>query len=108
LRLTEHLVALGKGDVLVAFSFPPYSEQTIEAAAMAKAQGVAVVGFTNRQLAPIVEHCNVLLIAKTESRLPTNSLSAPLLLVYGLTSAIAAQTRPRSLKTLEKTIKLRK
>jgi DNA-binding MurR/RpiR family transcriptional regulator len=108
LRLTEHLVALGKGDVLVAFSFPPYSEQTIEAAAMAKAQGVAVVGFTNRQLAPIVEHCNVLLIAKTESRLPTNSLSAPLLLVYGLTSAIAAQTRPRSLRTLEKTIKLRK
>ncbi|HSQ76226.1 MAG TPA: MurR/RpiR family transcriptional regulator [Bacteroidota bacterium] len=107
LRLSEHLVTLGKGDVLVAFSFPPYSEQTIEAAEMAKAQGVTVIGFTNRQLAPIAEHCNVLLIAKTESRLPTNSLSAPLLLIYGLTSAIAAQTRPRSLRTLEQTIKLR-
>ena len=107
LRLTENLIALGKGDVLLAFSFPPYSEQTIEAAAAAKAQGATVVGVTNRLLAPIVEHCDALLIAKTESRLPTNSLSAPLLLVYGLTSAIAAQTRPRSLKTLERTIKLR-
>jgi DNA-binding MurR/RpiR family transcriptional regulator len=108
LRPIENLIALGKGDVLIAFSFPPYSEQTIEAAALAKAQGVTVVGFTNRLLAPIAEHCDVLLMAKTDSRLPTNSLSAPLLVIYGLTSAIAAQTRPRSLKTLERTIKLRK
>jgi DNA-binding MurR/RpiR family transcriptional regulator len=107
LHLTENLVALGKGDVLLAFSFPPYSGQTIEAAAMAKTQGVTVVGFTNRILAPIAEHCHVLLVAKTDTRLPTNSLSAPLLLVYGLISAIAARTRPRSLKTLEKTINLR-
>lgn len=108
LPLSENLVALGKGDVLVAFSLPPYSEQTITAAAQARSQGVTIIGFSDRLLAPIAEHCAVLLTAKTESRLPTNSLSAPLLLIYGLISSVAAKTRPRSLKTLERTIRLRR
>ncbi len=108
LPVTESIIPLGKGDLLVAFSFPPYSAQTIEAVALAKKQGVSVVGITNQPLAPIVEHCDVVLVAKTESRIPSNSLTAPLMLVSGLVSSVAAKTRPLSLKALETAINLRR
>lgn len=108
LRLTESIIPLGKGDVLIAFSFPPYSKETIEAAAMAKKQGVPVIGMTNQPLAPIAEYCDAVLVAKTESRIPSNSLSAPLLVMSGIISAVAARTKPHSLKALEAAIRLRK
>jgi DNA-binding MurR/RpiR family transcriptional regulator len=107
-RPTENVISLGKGDLLIAFSFPPYSQQTIEAAAVAKKQGVSVIGMTNELLAPIAGNCHLVLIAKTESRTPSNSLSAPLLMVSGLVSAVATKTRPTSLKVLETAIQLRR
>jgi DNA-binding MurR/RpiR family transcriptional regulator len=108
LRLTESMIALGKGDVLIAFSLPPYSEPTLDAAILAKKQGVSIIGVTNRLLAPIAEHCNAVLVGKSESRIPANSLSALLVLVYGLTAVAAAKSRKRSYQALEKTMKLRK
>lgn len=108
LRLTESMIALGKGDVLIVFSLPPYSEPTIDATKFAKKQGVAVIGLTNRLLAPVAEHCDVVLVGKSDSRIPANSLSALLMLVYGLTAVAAATSRKRSAHALDETIKLRK
>jgi DNA-binding MurR/RpiR family transcriptional regulator len=108
LQPTENIVSLEKGDLLIAFSFPPYSRQTIEATAMAKKQKVSIVGITNQLLAPITAYCDTVLVAKSESRTPSNSLSAPLLIMSGLVSATATKTRPHSLKVLETAIKLRK
>jgi DNA-binding MurR/RpiR family transcriptional regulator len=108
LRLTESLIGVGKNDLLIAFSFPPYSESTLEAAAFAKQSGVSVIAFTNEMLAPIAEHCDAMLISKTDSRIPANAISAPLLLVYGLISVVAGKTRKRSSRALETTMRLRK
>ncbi|MCX6136514.1 MAG: MurR/RpiR family transcriptional regulator, partial [Ignavibacteriales bacterium] len=108
LNISEQLIALRKGELLLAFSLPPYSTQTIDAAILAKKRHASVIGITNRTIAPISEHCDIVLVAKTESGVPSNSLTAPLVLIYGLTSIIAAQSRPRSLDALETTIKLRK
>jgi len=108
LRLTENLIGIRKKDLLIAFSFPPYSESTMDAAAFARHQGASVVGFSNQTLAPIAEFCDTLLISKTDSRLPANAMSAPLLLVYGLISVIAGKTRKRSSQALETTMRLRK
>jgi DNA-binding MurR/RpiR family transcriptional regulator len=108
LRLTESMIALGKGDVLIVFSLPPYSEPTLDAAKLAKKQGVSIIGVTNRLLAPVAEHCDVVLVGKSESRIPANSLSALLMLLYGLTAVAAAKSRKRSSRALDETIKLRK
>jgi DNA-binding MurR/RpiR family transcriptional regulator len=108
LRLTESMIALGKGDVLIVFSLPPYSEPTLDAAKLAKEQGVSIIGVTNRLLAPIAEYCDVVLVGKSESRIPANSLSALLMLLYGLTAVTAAKSRKRSSRALDETIKLRK
>ena len=108
LRLTESLIGVGKEDLLITFSFPPYSESTIEAASFAQRQGVSVIGFTNQLLAPVAEHCDALLISKTDSRIPANAISAPLLLVYGLISVVAGKTRKRSSQALQTAIRIRK
>ncbi len=108
LRLSESMIALGAKDALLVFSLPPYSEPTIEAAALAKKQGVSVIGITNRLLAPVAEHCDIVLVGKSESRIPANSLAAPLMLLYGLTSVAAVKSGKRSSQALNKTLKLRK
>jgi DNA-binding MurR/RpiR family transcriptional regulator len=107
LNVSEQLVRAGKGDALLAFSFPPYSPQTIEAAALAKRQGASVVSITNQAIAPIAKHSNALLVAKTDTLAPSNSLSAPMVLVHGLAAAIAASSRHRSLKAMKATLSIR-
>jgi DNA-binding MurR/RpiR family transcriptional regulator len=108
LDLSEQLVSIRKGAVLLAFSFPPYSSQTIDAAAFAKAQGAAVLGITNSKLSPLVKHCDLVLVAKTDSNVPSNSLSAPLMLIHGIAAAVASSRRRSSSKAIERTISLRK
>ena len=107
LNLAEQLVSIRKQDVLLAFAFPPYSSQTIEGAALAKAQGAKVVGITNQTLSPLAEHCDVVLLARTDSSAPSNSLSAPLLLIHAIASAVASAKRRQSSKAIETTISLR-
>ncbi|HEY3381333.1 MAG TPA: MurR/RpiR family transcriptional regulator, partial [Vicinamibacterales bacterium] len=108
LNVSEQLVRIGKGDALFAFSFPPYSLQTIEAAALAKKRGACVVSVTNQAIAPIARHSDAVLVAKTDTLGPSNSVSAPMVLVHGLAAAIAASSRPRSLKAMEATLSIRK
>ncbi len=107
LRLSEQLIRAGKRDALLAFSFPPYSAQTIEASHLAREQGVSVVAITNHAVAPIAACCGVLLVAKTDSLTPSNSMSAPLVMVHGLAAAIAQRVRPRSLKAIKTTLSIR-
>jgi DNA-binding MurR/RpiR family transcriptional regulator len=107
LKLSEQLIRAGKRDALLAFSFPPYSAQTIEACRLAREQGVRVVAITNSAVAPIAACCGVVLVAKTDSLTPSNSVSAPLVLVHGLAAAIAQRARPRSLKAIKTTLSIR-
>jgi DNA-binding MurR/RpiR family transcriptional regulator len=107
LTMSEQLLTIQKDEVLLTFSFPPYSAQTIEAATLARAQGASVIGITNQTLSPLARHCDVVLVAKTESSGPSNSLTAPLLLIQGIAAAVASSRRPQSLKAIERTIALR-
>jgi DNA-binding MurR/RpiR family transcriptional regulator len=107
LNVSEQLVRAGRGDALLAFSFPPYSPQTIEAAALAKKQGVGVVSITNLALAPIAQFSDALLVAKTGTLAPSNSLSSSLVLIHGLASAVAGTSPPRALQAIETTLSIR-
>ena len=83
----------GPGDALLAFSFPPYSPQTAEAASVAKRLGAAVVGITNQADAPVARSSDAVLVARTETSAPSNAVSAPMVIVHGLATAIAARSR---------------
>jgi DNA-binding MurR/RpiR family transcriptional regulator len=107
LTMSEQLLTIRENEVLLAFAFPPYSAQTIEAAALARSHGAAVLGITDQTLGPLAKHCNVVLVAKTESNVPSNSLTAPLLLIHGLATAVASSRRRQSLKAIDQAISLR-
>jgi len=106
MSFVEQIIPLRENDVIIAFSFPPYSSGTIEAAQYARGKGIKVVSVTDKMTAPIVEYSDVTLQVKTESKIFANSLSAILVVVYGLATEIAFKDRQcshRALARLEET-----
>lgn len=100
--LEEQLINIGKKDVLVVFSNPPYSVETIRATEFAKKQGCTVIAITNSLTAPIVQHSDVVLSVKSDSRIFTNSFSAVLVLIYALVDDIAIHNKIRFSRAMDK------
>jgi DNA-binding MurR/RpiR family transcriptional regulator len=102
LSFTEQTVLLNPKDLLITFSFPPYSRQTVEAAKLAQQMDIPVVSFTDKKTAPIAEFSQHILIAKTDNILFTNSLGAISMLMNALITEIALTENQRVLAGLEK------
>ena len=100
--LDEQLINIDSKDVLIAFSLPPYSPETIKAAVFAKKQKCKVISFTNSLAAPIVPFSDVVLHVKTDSNIFTNSFSATLVLLYALVNEIAVHNKHRFKETVKK------
>ena len=104
LSFLEQLININKNDVLIAFSFPPYSPETIEAAKFTKKQNGKIIAFTNSLTAPIAQFSDVVFKIKTESVIFANSLSSSLVLIYSLVNEIAAKDKNRSMSVINKMI----
>jgi DNA-binding MurR/RpiR family transcriptional regulator len=102
LTFAEQIVLMSPKDLMIAFSFPPYSRQTVEAAQLAKRLKIPVVSFTDKKTAPIVEHSLHVLIAKTDNILFTNSLGAISVMINALVTEIALTEENRVLEGLQK------
>ena len=102
LSFAEQTVLLTPRDLLITFSFPPYSRQTVEAAQLAQQMNIPVVSFTDKKTSPIAEYSQHLLIAKTDNILFTNSLGAISMLMNALVTEIALTEDQKVLAGLEK------
>jgi DNA-binding MurR/RpiR family transcriptional regulator len=102
LSFTEQTILLNPRDLLITFSFPPYSRQTVEAAELAQQLDIPVISFTDKKTAPIVEFSQHVLIAKTDNILFTNSLGAISMLMNALVTEIALKEDQKVLAGLEK------
>jgi DNA-binding MurR/RpiR family transcriptional regulator len=102
LSFAEQTVLLTPRDLLITFSFPPYSRQTVEAAQLAQQMNIPVVSFTDKKTSPIAEFSQHLLIAKTDNILFTNSLGAISMLMNALVTEIALTEDQKVLAGLEK------
>jgi len=100
----DSLANLDPEDVLIAFSLPPYSKQTIDAAKFVKEQKAKVISFTNHSTTPITAHSDVSLLIKTDSKILANSLSGPLVLIYSLIDEIAKKNKRHSVEVMNKII----
>ena len=100
--LEEQLINIGTNDVLVTFSNPPYSPETITAAKFAQEQGCKVVSFTNSIASPIVKYSDIVISVKSDSEIFTNSYSALLVVLYALVNEIAIHNKVRFRKTVDK------
>ncbi|MGD8780290.1 MAG: MurR/RpiR family transcriptional regulator [Ignavibacteria bacterium] len=107
LTFTEQLININSKDVLLAFSFPPYSPETIEAAKFAKKQKAKVISITNAVTSPIIKFSSVNLLLKTDSQNFTNSLSPIIVMINAITTEVASKNKNKSMKAIDKVISTR-
>lgn len=96
----DQILFLTPNDLIIAFSFPPYSVETIEAAKFAKERKIRVVSITNKHAAPITFYSNKSLRVKSDNMLFTNSFSAISVLINALATECTKQNKKKAEKIL--------
>jgi DNA-binding MurR/RpiR family transcriptional regulator len=94
MRFVEHLLLATTRDLIIGFSFPPYSRETVQAAAAANERGIPVVAITDKLASPITFHATKVLPVHTANMLYTNSISAISVVINTLVTELAIQRKP--------------
>lgn len=89
-EMFEKLIASRSEDVVVAISFPRYSAATVKGAQYCRTTGATVVGITDNRLSPLGQHCDHILLAKSDMVSLVDSLTAPLSVINALLVALAS------------------
>jgi len=97
----EHILFLNSRDLLIVFSFPPYSKETIEAAEYASKRKIDVISITNKHASPVTFYSKANLIVKSENMLYTNSFAAISVLINAIATACAIKDKQRAKKVLK-------
>lgn len=97
----EQILYMDQKDLLVAFSFPPYSKETVEAAKFAHERGIKIISVTNKPTSPITFYSNQTLIVKSENMLFTNSFAAISVLINAVATACALKNKTKAKKVLK-------
>ena len=97
----EHILFLNPKDLLIVFSFPPYSKETIEAAEFAAKRKIDVIAITNKHASPVTFFTKANLIVKSENMLYTNSFAAISVLINAIATACAIKDKQRAKKVLK-------
>ena len=87
----EGIVRVDQDDVLIAISFPRYSNRTVEAMRFAKRSGAQVIALTDGAMSPLFETSDVCLAASTDMASFVDSLAAPLSVINALLVALGLQ-----------------
>jgi len=100
LKFTERIINLTPRDLIFAFSFPPYSRETIEAARYARERGLKVIAVTDKATSEIVQHSDVFLQVVVESITISNSIMSVLVLIYSLIAQLGDELKNKTLETI--------
>ena len=91
----EQIPFLSKNDIIIVFSLPPYSKDTIELAKIASEKNIKVIAITNKETSPITYFSNVNLIVQSENMLFTNSIAAISVLINALATSCALKNKAK-------------
>jgi len=97
----EQVLFMNKKDVIILFSFPPYSIETVELAKFANEKGIDVFAITNKQASPITFYTKSNLIVESKNMLFTNSFAAISVLINAIATSCAVKDKARAKKVLE-------
>ncbi len=92
----EQLPFVTRDDVLVAFSFPPYSKETVDAVKLAHQQNVPIVAITDRMTSPVTFYVRKVIPVRSQNLLFTNSFSAISVVINALVTEIAIRNRSQA------------
>ncbi len=107
-NFSEQLINLSPENLIFAFSFPPYSQETIKAAAYAKERDISVISVTDRPTSQIISYSDLSFQVPVESTIMSNSIMAPMALVYALASQIGHDLKKKVIQTIESIDHVRK
>jgi DNA-binding MurR/RpiR family transcriptional regulator len=85
----EKLINLSKKDVVLGFSFPPYSKETVTAMKFCFERHLTCLSITDRATSPIVRWSHSFLTANTENIMFTNSIGAVAMIINAIATDIA-------------------
>lgn len=92
----EQIILMDPGALLILFSYPPYSRETIEAARFARQRGQTVIAITNKPAAPITFVATQSMTATSENVLYTNSLAGITYIINAIATECAYRERGRA------------
>jgi DNA-binding MurR/RpiR family transcriptional regulator len=102
---TGPLREMEEGDVLVAFSFPPYAKTTLGAIDAAKRRGASIIAISDSPISPLRNLVDVLLPAAVSGIGTQNSLVAAMAIANVIVNGVASQM-PGALERYSETIRL--
>jgi DNA-binding MurR/RpiR family transcriptional regulator len=102
---TGPLLEMEEGDVLLAFSFPPYARGTLGAIDAAKRRGASIVAVSDSPISPLRNRVDVLLPVAVSGIGTQNSLVGAMSVAGALVNGVASQA-PGALERYSDTIKL--
>lgn len=85
----EQMRSIGKNDVLVAISFPPYGKETLYCARVASQHKAKVLAITESAMGPLARHASVLLKVREGSAFAFRALTSTICLCQALFVALA-------------------
>lgn len=94
----EQVLYFQPNDLLITFSFPPYSVETIDTARIAHERGNTVISITDKMNAPITFSSELSLLVKSKNMLFTNSFAAISVLINALSTQCALRDKVRAEK----------
>lgn len=95
----EQLLHIGPGDVMIAISFPRYSQVTMSTVKFARDRGATIVAVTDNELSPVCQMADAALMAPSEMISFVDSMVAPLSLINALLIAVGRRMRPDLART---------
>ena len=87
-EMFEQIINIGKGDVMIAISFPRYSKRIINAVEFAGQKGAEVIAITDGRNSPIAYYSDELLLAHSDMVSFVDSLVAPLSVINAMVVAV--------------------
>lgn len=87
--LTDQMVRVGRGHVLVAVSQQPYTRSTVDSVQQAQAQGASIVALTDSALSPIARAAHRVLLYETASNSYFHSTTGALALSEALLATVS-------------------
>jgi DNA-binding MurR/RpiR family transcriptional regulator len=100
-RYFEQIGHMQKEDLLIAFSFSPYSRETINALIFAKERSIKSIAFTDKKSAPARASATYCFQIKTDNIMFSNSLGAVVTVLNAIITELNLKDKERTLRALE-------
>lgn len=92
-EMLEQVMRIDENDVIIGFSFPRYSTQTLIGLKYARKKKAKVVAFTDSYNSPLAPYADYLLVAGSDMASFVDSLVAPLSMLNALLVAVSAKKK---------------